>query len=68
MRKTEMNQDKRLLQVRDLQEILNIGRDTAYALMHNKSFPSTQIGGRYYVSASALEEWLNKIAYKKVTL
>ena len=29
-----------LLTVKDLQKILNIGRDKAYSLMHSKSFPS----------------------------
>lgn len=40
--------------VKDLQEQLGIGRDTAYALMHAKGFPSIKIGGRYFVSKDSL--------------
>ena len=38
-----------LLTVKDLQSILGIGRDTAYALMHSQAFPAMKIGRRYFV-------------------
>ena len=57
-----------LLRVRDLQEILHVGRDTAYALMHSNGFPSMKIGGRYYVARDELQKWLDKQAYRSFEL
>lgn len=45
-----------MLTTKDLQVILKIGRDRAYALMRSKAFPSMKIGARYYVTKEALEE------------
>lgn len=53
-----------LLTVKNLIEILKIGRDTAYALMRSSAFPSMKIGGRYYVTQEELKKWLDKQAYK----
>lgn len=55
----------KLLSVKDLTNELNIGRDTAYSLMHAEAFPSIKIGGRYYVSEEALEKWLHRYEYKE---
>ena len=57
-----------MLTVKDLQRKLRIGRDTAYALMKSASFPSFKLGGRYYVTQKALEDWLEHSAYKKISL
>ena len=48
----------RLLKVKDVQERLNIGRDTAYALVKSKSFPSFQIASTYLTPEDQLEEWI----------
>lgn len=53
-----MNNKINMLTVKDLQTELGIGRDSAYALVHNKSFPSIKIGGRYLVEKEALQHWL----------
>ena len=53
-----------MLTVKELSEILHIGRDKAYALMHAKAFPAMKIGGRYYVSKSALEKWVEVHTHK----
>lgn len=57
-----------LLTVKELKELLKVGRDTAYALMHSSGFPSIKIGGRYYVSKEALDKWLEQYAYKSYEL
>lgn len=57
-----------MLTVKDLQELLNIGRDKAYSLMHSKSFPSMRLGRKYYVQEQAIQEWLVKNRYKTVIL
>lgn len=57
-----------MLTTKDLQTILKIGRDRAYALMRSKAFPSIKIGARYYVTKEALDEWLRKYAYRTYEL
>lgn len=57
-----------LLTVKELQATLNIGRDTAYALMHSQGFPSMKLGGRYYVAREELEKWVQRYAYKSYAL
>lgn len=47
-----------VLNVKELQDALGIGRDTAYDLMRSKAFPSIRIGGRYVVEKEALQSWL----------
>jgi excisionase family DNA binding protein len=56
------------LTVKDLQSVLKIGRDTAYALVRSKGFPSYKLGGRYYVTQEALERWLKEYEYKSYIL
>ena len=57
-----------LLTVKELRKRLNIGRDTAYALMHSAGFPSIKLGGRYYVAEDELQMWLSRYAYKSYEL
>lgn len=52
----------RLLTYRDLQQILAVGKNRAYELLHSKGFPAVRIGGRYYVKESALNGWLDTYA------
>ena len=53
-----------IMSVKELSERLHIGRDKAYSLMKSKSFPSIKLGGRYIVTAKALNEWLDLYEYK----
>lgn len=57
-----------LLTVKDLQKILNIGRDLAYGLMHAPGFPAMKIGGRYFVTRDALERWLQRYEGKEFAI
>lgn len=57
-----------LLSVKELQNIWQVGRDKAYALMHSSGFPSIKIGGRYYVTQDELKKWLERYAYKTYEL
>lgn len=57
-----------LLQTKELQSRLRIGRDKAYALMHAKNFPSIKMGGRYYIEEDELAKWLKRYTYKEFKL
>ena len=54
-----------ILTVKELGQVLHIGRDKAYALMKSGGFPSTCIGNRYFVTERALNEWLQQYEHKK---
>ena len=47
-----------VLGVKELQGVLHISKDRAYALMRSKDFPSMRIGKKYYVTMENLEKWL----------
>lgn len=49
-----------VLDVKELQEALGIGADTAYCLMRSEAFPSMKIGKRYFVEREALKQWLQR--------
>lgn len=45
------------LTVKEVQEILHIGRSKAYELFESKDFPSIKIGTVYRVSRVDFDEW-----------
>lgn len=49
-----------ILDVNDIQKILKIGKEAAYALMRNHAFPSVKIGKRYVVEKEAFKQWLKR--------
>ena len=51
--------------VKELSNILHIGRNTAYALMKTDGFPSYQINKQYFITDANLDNWLNSIIGKK---
>lgn len=53
-----MNDECMVYNVKELQKVLGIGRDTAYALMRSRAFPSIKISGRFFVEKEALRIWL----------
>ena len=55
-----------MLTVKGLMKELGVGRDTAYALMRSKGFPSLKIGKRYYVSKEALTRWIKQMEHRKI--
>ncbi len=57
-----------ILYVKDLMEVLHIGRDKAYSLMRSKAFPSTQLGKNYFVTIDNLNKWLDDNAGRNYKL
>lgn len=47
-----------ILDVKDIMQKLNIGKNSAYALMKTKNFPSIKIGRKYIVFANDFEKYL----------
>jgi len=52
------NEVPAMLNVQQLQDLLAIGRDTAYNLVRRKDFPSIKLGKEYRVFADQLPDWL----------
>lgn len=52
----EMPQDT--LTVKEMQQILKIGANSAYTLIHSKAFPVIKIGQTYRIPAEAFYAWL----------
>ena len=57
-----------VLTVKDVCDILNLGKNQVYTLMNSKAFPSYRIGNKLFVTDTALEEWLIKIQGKSINL
>ena len=47
------------LNARMLAELLGVSQSTAYELMHEKDFPTLQVGSRLVVPRDAFLEWMN---------
>lgn len=52
-------QDKRVYTVDEIQDILGIGRTSAYSLVKQKLFRSVRIGGSIRISKKSFDEWLD---------
>lgn len=55
-----MSGEKRFLDVQDIQNLFDIGRNKAIALMKSEGFPVIKIGRTYRVDNTELEEWIEK--------
>jgi hypothetical protein len=51
--------DKDTFDCKDLQKILNLGKNNVRNLLNSSDFPSVQIGNRKLISALSLASWLN---------
>ena len=58
--KTMLDQYEAVLTVIDLQEILNIGRNTAYALLNSGAIPSIRIGKKWRIPKDAVLHYLGQ--------
>lgn len=48
-----------MLTVADIAKIMHIGKNAAYELVKNPTFPSIQLGSRYLTSEKELEIWIH---------
>lgn len=51
--------EKRCYTVKDLQHMLDISRPTVYELLKKKEFSWVFIGGKYVISRSSFDQWLD---------
>lgn len=48
-----------LMTIKELQEYLKIGKNTAYRLINNNEVPTVKIGNRTYVVVDKLQKYIN---------
>ena len=56
-----------LLTFQEVQEIFRCGKRQAYELLHVPGFPAMKLGGRYLISAKALDNWIQKNTGKRIS-
>jgi len=49
--------------MKTLQEVIPIGRNNLYNLVHSEGFPRISVGKRIIIPKKALEDWLEKAAF-----
>lgn len=47
--------------VKDIQEILKIGKNTAYQIIESRQFKVIRIGKTYRIPKEAFHKWLNNV-------
>ncbi len=52
--------EKRIYTVNEIQEMLGIGRNSAYTLVNSGVFKTVRIGGSIRISKQSFDEWLDK--------
>lgn len=50
---------QKALTLKDVQDILQIGTNSAYSLLHSHAFPVIKIGRSYRIPAEPFYDWLN---------
>ena len=53
------NYDIIVYTVKDIQQILSLGKTRAYELMRSDGFPSFKLNSRLYVTKQNFEKWIN---------
>ena len=57
---------KFIYNIKDIMDIMNIGKNSAYKLIQSGEIPYKLIGNRYKIPAVAFHNWLNKINDEKL--
>ena len=58
----DSNESKiRMYSMKELQNIMGIGKNTAYKLVKLKGFPSIKIGNKILIPHNKLYDWIEKI-------
>ncbi|MDR1702345.1 MAG: helix-turn-helix domain-containing protein [Sporomusaceae bacterium] len=50
----------KLLNIKELCAFLQIGKTTAYTLIHSKGFPKVKVGREWRFEEAALEKWVQE--------
>ncbi len=66
MENKNINQNKQIMDIKELSEYLGIGKSKIYSLIRMKKIPASKIGKQYRFSKDVVDSWLkDKIITKK---
>ena len=51
--------------VEDIQQLLGIGRNSAYKLVNRKEFPTIYVGNRIIIPSDLFQSWVSQQATKR---
>lgn len=60
--------EKLTVTVKELAEMLNIGKNHAYELVKIEGFPVIKFGKRIVIPIDALKEWLTRKGFEKLEI
>ena len=61
---SNLKNDNGCYDMKDLQEVLPVGKNELYELVHSKGFPQIKVGRRILISKKLFEEWSNNASAK----
>lgn len=59
--------EKEYLNVKDIQGILNLGKNKTYELIRQDDFPKIKIGKKYFIPRNEFETFMKRLLYKEYT-
>lgn len=62
------NSERKFLGVKDIQNIFNVGREKAIALIKSEGFPVIKIGRTYRIDPQKLEKWIAEHEGKTIAM
>lgn len=63
-----MNEEITIYRASDIQRIFNVGKTSAYGIMHLPGFPSFSIGTQIFVEKRELEKWVQRNRNKRINI
>lgn len=54
------NSECMMYNIKELQAVLGVGRNLAYKLANERSFPKIVINGRYYFPKEKVAQWIDR--------
>lgn len=66
VQETKKIDDIILYEIKDIQNILKIGRDSTYKLIKLPTFPVIRIGKKYLIPKTQFEKWVENSIHKNL--
>ena len=68
MKKKQFEDPGRILTPKDIQEDLQLSRNTVYKLIRMSSFPKIKIGNSYRIPENQYKEWIGLNLYREIII
>ena len=68
MQMSNLKNDNGCYDMKALQEVLPVGKNKLYELVHSKGFPQIKVGRRILIPKKLFEEWLNNASAEQLVI